>query len=256
MDTENTPSENQNESLKSSIDDDGEGAKKDSSSTVTTSSSSPSRSPSPNLKTSNVPKRKKLSPAVNEGASTSKQGLEHDYTPNSSLIDCVSTCGRYSNISWISDSSNGKNGSPSGSNQSPSNAIQRKREFPVTKWSDATKFGLQKKTKILNQNFKPVLNHPSVSYAGHIPEVNLISTCSKAAASLFNLFEDQMFGLISVDQKGAHPVNFGSTHRGAINIKEIGKLAWPSASLNLWFVKAKVLNFDRLKEITSGSTVT
>ena len=227
MDTENTPSENQNESLKSSIDDDGEGAKKDSSSTVTTSSSSPSRSPSPNLKTSNVPKRKKLSPAVNEGASTSKQGLDHDYTPNSSLIDCVSTCGRYSNISWISDSSNGKNGSPSGSNQSPSNAI-----------------GLQKKTKILNQNFKPVLNHPSVSYAGHIPEVNLISTCSKAAASLFNLFEDQMFGLISVDQKGAHPVNFGSTHRGAINIKEIGKLAWPSASLNLWFVKAKVLNFE------------
>ena len=134
--------------------------------------------------------------------------------------------------------------------------IQLKEKENFLSPSDATKFGLQKKTKVLNQNFKPVLNHPSVSYEGHIPEVNLISTCSKAAASLFNLFEDQMFGLISVDQKGAHPVNFGSTHRGAINIKEIGKLAWPSASLNLWFVKAKVLNFDRLKEITSGSTVT
>ena len=100
------------------------------------------------------------------------------------------------------------------------------------------------KTKILNQNFKPVLNHPSVTYEGHIPEVNLTSPCSKAAASLFNLFEDQMFGLISVDPKGAHPVNFGSTFRAAINIKEIGKLAWTSASLNLWFVKCKVLNFE------------
>ena len=175
MDIEETPGENQNELWKSSIDDDEIGVKENSSSTVPTfSSSSPSRSPSPNLKNSNVPKRTKLSPAVNEGASTSKQGLQQDNSPNSSPIDCISACGRYSNISWISDGSDCKNGSPSGTNQSrsPSNSVQRKRESPVTKWCDATKFGLNMKTKILNQ------------------------------------------------------------------------IAWPNASLNLWFVKARVLNFE------------
>ena len=61
----------------------------------------------------------KLSGAVTRicWASTSKQGLDQDYTPNSSPIDCISTCGRYSNISWISDGSNGKNGSPNGINR-------------------------------------------------------------------------------------------------------------------------------------------
>ena len=102
-------------------------------------------SPSSNLKNSNVSKRKKLSP----GASTSKQGLKQDYSPNSSPIDCISTCGRYSNISfqflWRSDV-----------------------------WS---------------------------------------SIC-------------------------------WPTFRGVIYIKEIGKIAWPSTSLNLWFVKARVFNFE------------
>ena len=107
--------------LPTAVGDDGKGVKENSSSTVTTSSSSsPSRSPSTNLKNSNVPKRKKLSPAVNEIASTTKQGLKKDYSPNSSPIDCLSNCGRYSNISWISDGSDCKNGSSGGTNQSRS----------------------------------------------------------------------------------------------------------------------------------------
>ena len=47
-----------------------------------------------------------------------------------------------------------------------------------------------------------------------------------------------MFGFLSVDKKGSRPVNYGSTFRAAVNIKEVGKIRWPNNKLDLWFFKA------------------
>ena len=89
----------------------------------------------------------------------------------------------------------------------------------MTRWSEATIWGLNSKTKIIQQLFTPILNHPTINYRGYLPQITLIGTSSVAGASLFNLLSDnQMFGFLSVDQKGSRPVNYGSTSRSAVNI--------------------------------------
>ena len=236
-----SPLKRPNSSESSSEEENEKSIKEDSSSPSSPSSPSDGDSSDLKLKNSIMPKRKKKSPAVNERASCSKTSLNEGYSPSSSPVDYIST-GRYSQISWISgENPESRSVSPTVLNQSP----KRRRESPMTKWSDATRFGLDSRTKIIQQQFNPILNHPDVNYRGHLPHITLIATSSVAGASLFNLLSNnQMFGFLSVDKKGSRPVNYGSTFRAAVNIKEVGKIRWPNNKLDLWFVKASVLNIE------------
>ena len=153
------------------------------------------------------------------------------------MFDYIET-GRFSQASWITDEElNSRNASPA--------LVKRRKESSVIKLSDASRWGLNLKTDILYQNYSNILNHPSVNYNGNIPEeLTLISTASDVRTKLFNLFHEQRFGFVSVDRKGAHPINYGSTFRSALSIKECEKINWSNNRLNLWYLKCRLYNVE------------
>ena len=151
-------------------------------------------------------------------------------------MDYIET-GRFSQSSWVTD------GELNIQNTSPA-LVKRRKESPMVKISDASKWGLNSKSEITFQSYCAILNHADVNYTGIIPELTLISTLSNAGSKLFNLFPEQRFGFVSVDRRGAYPINFGSTFRTACSIKECERIHWPNNRLNLFYLKCRLFNIE------------